>query len=269
MRLLPHFLAATFLVGLGAAPLALQRNAFDQFQRYGGYEDRGYNTQSNDKAEFTWSRLHYNDSGRRFGGFRRGSWSTDYPKADRQFLFAFKRLTRIDARPTEQIVDLDSDDIYNWPFVYAVQVESWSFSPTQAARMREYLLKGGFLMVDDFHGTADWESFMAGMRMVFPDRPVEELADNDEMFHVLYDLGQRFQVPGEQYVSTGRTYENDGFVPHWRAIRDDNGRVVVAICYNMHLGDAWEWADDPRYPERFASLAFRVGIDYIAYSMTH
>jgi hypothetical protein len=105
--------------------------------------------------------------------------------------------------------------------------------------------------------------------MVFPDRPIEELAYNDEMFHVLYDLGQRFQVPGEQYVSTGRTYENDGFVPHWRAIRDDNGRVVVAICYNMHLGDAWEWADDPRYPERFASLAFRVGIDYIAYSMTH
>ena len=268
MRLLPHVLATIFLVGLGAAPLALQRNAFDQFQRY-GYRDRGYNTQSNDKAEFTWSRLHYNDSGQRRGGFRRGNWSTDYPKADRQFLFAFKRLTRIDARPTEQIVDLDSDDIFNWPFVYAVQVERWSFSPVQATRMREYLLKGGFLMVDDFHGTADWESFMAGMRMVFPDRPIEELADNDEMFHVLYDLGQRFQVPGEQYVSTGRTYENDGIVPHWRAIRDDNGRVVVAICYNMHLGDAWEWADDPRYPERFASLAFRVGIDYIAYSMTH
>ena len=80
MRLLSHFLAATFLVGLGAAPLALQRNAFDQFQRYGGYQDRGYNTQSNDKAEFTWSRLHYNDSGRRFSGFRRGSWSTDYPE---------------------------------------------------------------------------------------------------------------------------------------------------------------------------------------------
>jgi hypothetical protein len=135
--------------------------------------------------------------------------------------------------------------------------------------MRDYLLKGGFLMVDDFHGAADWESFMRGMRKVFPDRPIEDLQNNDEIFHVLYDLGERFQVPGEQYVSTGRTYEKDGFNPEWRAIRDDDGRVMVAICHNMHLGDAWEWADDPRYPERFASLAFRIGINYIMYSMTH
>ena len=105
--------------------------------------------------------------------------------------------------------------------------------------------------------------------MVFPDRPVEDLADNDEIFHVLYDIGQRFQVPGEQYVSTGRTYEKDGYVPKWRAIRDDKGRVMVAICHNMHLGDAWEWADTAEYPEKFASMAFRVGLDYIMYGLTH
>ena len=92
---------------------------------------------------------------------------------------------------------------------------------------------------------------------------------DDELFHVVFDLGERFQVPGEQYVATGRTYEKDGFDPKWRAIRDDQGRIMVAICYNMHLGDAWEWADDPRYPEKFASMAFRLGIDYIMYSMTH
>ena len=67
---------------------------------------------------------------------------------------------------------------------------------------------------------------------------------------------RRFQVPGEQYVNTGRTYEKDGFIPRWRAIRDDKGRIMVAICFNMHLGDAWEWADDPRYPENFASARF-------------
>jgi hypothetical protein len=124
-------------------------------------------------------------------------------------------------------------------------------------------------MVDDFHGTADWESFMRGMRMVFPDRPIEDLDNNDEIFHVLYDLQDRFQVPGEQYVNTGRTYEKDGYVPKWRAIRDDKGRIVVAICHNMHLGDAWEWADSPEYPEKFASMAFRIGLDYIMYGMTH
>jgi hypothetical protein len=231
------------------------------------------------KAEFYWSRLRYTSSNSGRGGFSFGyggygyggwaGWSRDYPKADRQFLLALKRLTRIQMRPIEQVVDLDSDDIFNYPWVYAVQVANWTFTESQAKRLREYLLKGGFLMVDDFHGTADWDRFMAGMRQVLPDRPVEDLSDNDEIFHVLYDLGERFQVPGEQYVNTGRTYEKDGYVPKWRAIRDDKGRIIVAICHNMHLGDAWEWADMPEYPESFASMAYRVGLNYIVYGMTH
>ena len=228
-----------------------------------------------EKAEFYWSRLRYtsaNDYGgsRAFGfGYRFSGWSRDYPKADRQFLEALKRLTRIQMRSYEQVVDLDSDKIYDYPWVYAVQVANWSFTDDEAKRLREYLLKGGFLMVDDFHGTEDWDRFMAGMRQVFPDRPVEDLADSDEIFHVLYDLSNRFQIPGEQYVNTGRTYEKDGYVPKWRAIRDDKGRIMVAICHNMHLGDAWEWADIAEYPENFSSMAFRIGVNYIVYGMTH
>jgi hypothetical protein len=233
---------------------------------------------SGEKAEFYWSRLHYTSAndygggggGRAFGyGYSFAGWSRDYPKADRQFLEALKRLTRIQMRSYEQVVDLDSDDIFNYPWVYAVQVANWSFTDAEAKRLREYLLKGGFLMVDDFHGTDDWERFMTGMRQVLPDRPVEDLADGDEIFHVLYDLSERMQIPGEQYVNTGRTYEKDGYVPKWRAIRDDKGRIVVAICHNMHLGDAWEWADIPEYPENFSSMAFRIGINYIVYGMTH
>ena len=207
--------------------------------------------------------------GRGYGYYRGWTWSRDYPKADRQFLIALRRLTRVQTRSTEQVVDLNSDEIYNYPWVYAVQVQTWTFSEDQAYRLRQYLLRGGFIMVDDFHGAADWEGFMRGMLMVFPDRQVEDLTDKDEIFHVLYDLNERFQVPGEQYVWTGRTYEKDGYIPEWRGIRDDKGRVMVAICHNMHLGDAWEWADDPRYPEKFASLAFRLGINYIMYGMTH
>ena len=235
--------------------------------------------QSKDKSEFAWSRLSYTSSMTSYGGYgggygrggygRGGSWSRDYPKADRQFLIALKRLTRVQGRATEQVVNLSSDDIFNYPWVYAVQVQTWSFTDDQAKRLREYLLKGGFLMVDDFHGSADWESFMNGMRQVFPDRQVEDLTNKDEIFHVLYDLDDRFQVPGEQYIRSGRTYEKDGFVPKWRAIRDDKGRIMVGICYNMHLGDAWEWADDPEYPETFASMAFREGLNYVVYGMTH
>jgi hypothetical protein len=107
------------------------------------------------------------------------------------------------------------------------------------------------------------------MSRVFPDRPVKDLQSKDEIFHVLYDLDERFQVPGIIMFRTGTTYEYDGYEAIWRAIFDDRDRVMVAICQNMDLGDAWEWADWPQYPERYASLAYRIGINYIIYAMTH
>ncbi len=277
MRLLRYFRIVALWSGAACGLLVLQgdRAAFSQELR--ALPD--VTESSGDKAEFYWSRLRYTSSGYNTTGYGYGygggfgfgffGWSRDYPKADRQMLMALKRLTRVQMRPTEQVVDLDSDDIFNYPWVYAVQVANWTFTDAEAKRLREYLLKGGFLMVDDFHGTVDWERFMAGMRQVLPNRPIEELSDSDEIFHVLFDLGERFQVPGEQYVWSGRTYEKDGYIPRWRAIRDDKGRIIVAICYNMHLGDAWEWADMPQYPERFASLAYRIGMNYIIYGMTH
>jgi Domain of unknown function (DUF4159) len=271
MKLVAQSAAVTILV------LALATGAY-AFQRVANW---GEPSQTHEKAEFAWSRLAYASAmgsggyggyGGGFGGgggYRGGTWQRDYPKADRQFLIALNRLTRINGRSTEQIVSIDSDEIFNYPFVYAVMVHTWTFNETEAKRMRDYLDKGGFLMVDDFHGTEDWENFMTGMRQVYPDKPVEDLTDKDEIFHVLYDMDDRFQVPGEQYIRSGRTYEKDGYVAKWRGIRDDKGRVVVAICHNMHLGDAWEWADDPDYPEQFASMAFRVGLNYVMYSMTH
>jgi Domain of unknown function (DUF4159) len=277
MRFLAPISALLLVSSLSTGLLAFQRGANPQYDEYGAREafPSGPGDTDMGRAEYSWSRLRYSTAGAGFGGYgyrRWAGWSRDYPKADRQFLIALRRLTRINARPVEQVVDLDSDgpdSIENFPWVYAVQVETWTFTEPEAKRLREYLLKGGFLMVDDFHGATDWEHFMNGMQMVFPDRPIEDLTDKDEIFHVLYDLTNRFQVPGEQYVWTGRTYEKDGYIPEWRAIKDDRGRVMVAICHNMHLGDAWEWADDPRYPEKFASLAFRLGINYVVYGMTH
>ena len=262
------------LVSVAVAASCIGVRAYQRTADFGFGDD---DSPANVKAEFYWSRLAYSANmesvesssfGHR-GYWGRSTWSRDYPKADRQFLIAMHRLTRIDGRPTEQVVTLDSDEIFNYPWIYAVQVQTWSFTDAEAKRLREYLLKGGFLMVDDFHGTDDWERFMAGMRQVLPDRPVEDLADGDEIFHVLYDLSDRMQIPGEQYVNTGRTYEKDGYVPKWRAIRDEKGRIMVVICHNMHLGDAWEWADMAEYPENFSSMAFRVGINYIVYGMTH
>ncbi|HUA83628.1 MAG TPA: DUF4159 domain-containing protein [Bryobacteraceae bacterium] len=211
-----------------------------------------------------------------------GQWTMDYPRSDRHLLQGIRRLTRIDTRSVEQVVDLDgTDDIYNWPCLYAVEVGHWLLPPEEAKQLREYLLRGGFLMVDDFHGSApyddflgplnEWATFTASMSRVFPNRPIEDIPDNDPIFHTVSDLQNRFQVPGAQVFESGITYEKGptGKVPHWRCIRDDRGRIMVAICHNMDLGDAWEWSDDPKYQEKWASLAYRIAVNYFIYDLTH
>jgi hypothetical protein len=139
----------------------------------------------------------------------------------------------------------------------------------QAEKLREYLLRGGFLMVDDFHGTEEWAVFAASMRRVFPDRPVVDIPDSDSIFHALWDMSDRKQIPGVQMLFTGRTYERDGFEPRWRAIYDDDGRIMVAICHNMDLGDSVEHSDTPEYPENYSAQGTRTFINYLVYSMTH
>jgi hypothetical protein len=135
--------------------------------------------------------------------------------------------------------------------------------------MREFLDRGGFFMCDDFHGTEEWDVFIHSMQRVFPDRPIVELDNTDQIFHVIYDLDDRYQVPGWTPVRRGMTYEYDGYNAKWRGIYDDHGRVMVAICHNMDLGDSWEHADNPQYPQKYSALGIRIGINYVTYSMTH
>jgi hypothetical protein len=226
-----------------------------------------------EKGEVSFARLRYGSTrsrggfGRRFG--RGYSWGIDANRADRLFAQAARRLTRIHMRSVEQVVDIDDDAMFDYPWLYAVEVGNWELSLEQAKRLREYLDRGGFLMVDDFHGTYEWEVFMESLRRVFPDKQVVEIPGDDPIFHTLTDLSDRFQVPGAQYLRSGRTYEDDGYEARWRGIYDDEGRIQVAICHNMDLGDAWQYADEPRYPERFARLALRIGVGYLTYAMTH
>jgi hypothetical protein len=166
-------------------------------------------------------------------------------------------------------VNLDEGDQYDWPWLYAVEVGHWNLSDAQAKAMREYLLRGGFFMCDDFHGTEEWEVFVASMRRVFPDRQIVEIENPDAIFHTIYDLDGRYQVPGAQWIRSRQTWEYDGYVPHWRGIYDDKGRLMVAICFDMDLGDSWEHADNPEYPERFSALGIRIGVNYVVYAMTH
>ena len=198
------------------------------------------------------------------------NWTIDFPSADRHVAEMVRRLTAIDARSVEQSVDLDDgDEVFYWPWLYAVEVGHWELTDSQVAKLREYLTRGGFLMVDDFHGTQEWEVFLASMQRVFPDRPIVDIQNEDQIFHIFWDLDDRVQVPGLQFVYSGRIYEKDGVTPRWRAIYDDKGRIMVALTMDSDLGDSWEWADDPRYEERFSALGIRIGVNYIIYAMTH
>ncbi len=267
----------------GVAALLTIGSAFawqKPWREYPGQDNTEVPPDFNVQAEFVFARLMYPPYG---GGFRRfrgrnggdwrqgsSSWTTDYSAADRHVAVALRRLTRINIRSVEQAVNLeDPDDVFNFPWLYAVEVGQWQLSDAMIARMRDYLQRGGFFMVDDFHGTQEWAIFMESMSKVFPDRPVVDIPDNDPIFHVMYDLEHRTQVPGAQYMYSGRTYERDGYNATWRGIYDDKGRLMVAICHNMDLGDAWEYADYPQYDEKFAATAFRIVSNYIEYSMTH
>ena len=257
-------LAGLVFLGLACGLLAYQRQApgGDQDDE----EDMPLGVKQ--KVEWTFARFHYNLNNQ-FGRFRFQRWAADYPKSDRQFVIGVKRLTRIDARSKEHVIDATTDDIYDWPWLYVEDAGAWRLTDEQAARLREYLNRGGFLMVDDSHGDYEWQIFLAGIRMVFPDRPIENLSDNDVLFHIVYDLDDRVQIDGTRYIWGRMQYTPDSATPVWRGIRDDKGRIVVAIVHNSDVGDAWEWADSPRYPEHQASVAYRIGVNYIIYGMTH
>jgi hypothetical protein len=221
-----------------------------------------------EKAEWTFTRFHY-DMDYGFGRFRFQRWAADYPKSDRQFVIGINRLTRLQARSKEHVVDAKSDDIYDWPWLFVEDAGQWHMTQEQATRLREYLLRGGFFMLDDSHGDREWDNLVSGLRMIFPDHPIETLDNKDELFHIVYDLDDRVQIDGTRYIWGRMQYGPDSSIPKWLGIRDDKGRLVIAICHNSDVGDAWEWADSPRYPEHQASIAYRLGVNYIIYGMTH
>ena len=246
-----------------------------KFREYEGWEYNDFPLPSdyNVPGEWVFARFMYRAVPFLYHGLfygRLNNWTIDYPRSDRHLSAAIRRLTRIQVRSVEQPVSAeDGDDIYNWPWLYAVEVGHWDLTDYEAAKLRDYLNRGGFFMCDDFHGTAEWDTFAASMKKVFPDREIVDLPNSDPIFHTVYDLDDRYQVPGEQFLYSGHTYEHDGFQARWRGIYDDRGRVVVAICHNMDLGDSWEHADNPNYPEQYSALGFRIGVNYLVYAMTH
>ena len=197
----------------------------------------------------------------------------DYPNADNQFLVALKRLSILDAYGSDNAIELTDPKLRRFPMLYIVEVGSMTLSNAEVLALRNYLLAGGMLVIDDFWGSWAWDQFESQMQRVLPDRAIVEVPLEHPVFNIFYNIDKVLQVPnvhqGWSAAQGGPTHEYDGIVPHVRGIFDDKGRLMVLINWNTDLGDAWEWADDPQYPLKFSTYAFEMGINFVIYAMTY
>ncbi|MGE0127044.1 MAG: DUF4159 domain-containing protein [Blastocatellales bacterium] len=218
------------------------------------------------KLEFTFARLEYGSVG------WRGGWMTDYPKADEQFIMGLRNWCQSSLAISDDPASCapGDKDLFKYPFIYVVEPGYMELSTEDAANLREYLLRGGFMMLDDFWGEYEWRNVREQMRKVFPEYSIQELPLDHPIFHCYFDIDEAVQVPNvRNIIYRGRTDEKGGYVPHYDAIVDDTGRVMVFIARNSDNGDAWEWIDDPRYPLKYGLAAYKLGMNLIVYAMTH
>jgi len=201
-----------------------------------------------------------------------GGWRTDYPASDCKFIWGVERLTSINAyREAPHPMQLMDPKIFAFPYLYIVEPGQMLLSNQEAARLREFLLRGGFLHADDFWGIYQLDNFVKQMAKVFPDRKLEPVPLTDEIFHTFFDIDTVMQIPNvSNGCYGGRTWESStDTVPRIFGIRDDKSRLMVIVTYNSDLGDAWEHMDVACYPEKFSGQAYRMGINFIIYAMTH
>jgi hypothetical protein len=205
------------------------------------------------------------------GGWGRGSgWATDWPDADRWITAVLRRLTAVDVFPGEHAVALDDPELRRFPFLYTLEVGRMSLSEPEVQGLRNYLLAGGFLMVDDFHGTYQWRNWEREIRRVLPEYDIVEIPMDHEVFSSFYKIEEIIPVPVVDRGIWGEpSWEQDVHKAYCLGIFDENGRLMVVINWNTDIGDAWEWAEDPRYPLQFSTFAYQIAANLIVHAMTH
>ena len=224
---------------------------------------------------FTFARVRYDSTGR-VGWFGSGDWTTDWPDADLNLSFRLQELTAMKVHPEGCTLRITDPEIFDYPFIYIVEPGELLFTEREVERLRSYLRNGGFLMVDDFWGEYEWSNFHGQIKRVFPDRELQELPLEHSIFHAVFSLDEKPQIPnvgvGWRSRWTGVTWErHDARTPHYRGVFDDKGRLMVLICHNTDLGDGWEREGENEYYFREFSekKAYPLGINILFYAMTH
>ena len=201
-----------------------------------------------------------------------GKWRTDHPDSDLNFSYRLQELTALEVDPIGKILRFDDPELLNYPFIYVIEPGDMYLMEDEVVGLRRYLENGGFMMVDDFWGEREWAQFYSQIRRVFPDKEPIELEQDHEIFHCVYDLNEKPQIPSiGHYMNGYRTERYDAQEAHFRALFNDDGRMMAIICHNTDLGDGWEQEGvDPGYFREYAErLAYPMGINIVVYAMTH
>ncbi len=217
-----------------------------------------------DESKFTFARIFFETRlGRSFfGPMGRGMdppWSHDWPRSEEHLMKIVAELTRLKVNPGGHIISFQNDDCFKYPIAYLCEVGYMNLSDDEARRMAEYLLRGGFLIVDDFRGERELMNFRDQMKRVFPDRSLEEVPRTHPIWTCFYDISNLAIEP---------PYSKN-LVPQYFGISDDNGRLMMIVDYNNDISDYWEWSNDPMMPIDQSNEAYKYGVNYVMYALTH
>ena len=224
---------------------------------------------------FTFVRIQYSSGyygGRGGRGMSGGSWDTDWPDSEFNFSFRLHQLTSMEVNPIPIYMELTNPELFNYPFIYIVEPGSLVFREEEIKNLRRYLLNGGFLMIDDFWGRAEWYNIYGQMKRVFPEREPIELTLDHPIFHCVFELKEKPQIPSIDFALRGETTERrDAPRAIFYGIYDDKGRMMVIICRDTDLGDGWEReGENEWYFHEFSEKkAYPLGINIVFYAMTH
>ncbi|MBM3781613.1 MAG: DUF4159 domain-containing protein [Acidobacteria bacterium] len=226
--------------------------------------------------QWTFARVKYTASYERLGAgrprmsFWDDPWAIDAPAAEQNLSRRIRSVTAIQVGEPV-VIELTDERLWQFPWLYLVEPSNLDLQPNEIPVLREFLLRGGTLTFDDFHGPYEWELTVQQMSKVFPDREIVELTPSHPIFSAFYQLEKYPQIPGLGSFFSGRTWEKGGFQPHLRAILDDEGRPMVLFNWNTDMGDGVEWSNAEEYPGylRWTALAYQMLINEVVYSLTH
>jgi hypothetical protein len=194
------------------------------------------------------------------GKFNGTGWSHNYPSSDQHFAQVISEATNIDVKSLSyRIVELGSDDVFKYPFAVVSEPGEMALTDHEVENLRQFLNRGGFVVMDDFDGQHDLSTLQRNLRKAFPDRDLVRLMIDQDIFNVFYRIDA---------LNVTSPYLVDG-EPVFYALMNDAGKICVIACYNNDLENFWDYIDRGEYPLKPSVEAFRLGINFVIYSMTH